>query len=180
MGGLFVYFIHYRWPKNAAKIGALGVLTHNAMLLAWAGLIYALAGWTGVAVWALAVVVAAHIGVFLVFLQHNFEDTYWDVKPDLDFRKAALQGSSCLDLGHWWDIGTGNIAYHDIHHFMPSIPSYNLRKAHHRMPPELAAQQRRILWSEALHSFTLKLWDEEQQRLVPFPKKRNSAAVPAE
>ena len=180
VGGLFVYFLHYRWPKNTVRVGALGVLAHNLMLAAWVGALYWLAGWTGIAVWALAVVVAAHIGVFLVFLQHNFEDTYWDRKPDLDFRVAALQGSSCLDLGHWWDIGTGNIAYHDIHHFMPTIPSYRLRKAHHGMPEHLAAQQRRIKWPEALASFRLKLWDEEQGRLVPFPKSRQMAAVPAE
>ncbi len=180
VGGIFVYFIHYRWPKNAAKIGPAGVILHNLMLVAWVWAIWVLAGWTGVAVWALAVVVAAHIGVFMVFLQHNFEDTYWDVKPDLDFRQAALQGSSCLDLGHWWDIGTGNIAYHDIHHFMPSIPSYRLRKAHHGMPAHLAAQQRRIRWPEALAAFRLKLWDEDRGRLVPFPKPRAAAALAAE
>ena len=76
----------------------------------------------------LSAVLAGVIGVFLVYLQHNFEDTYWDRKPDLDFRKATLEGSSSLDLGHWWDIGTGNIAYHDLHHFNPAIPSYRLRK----------------------------------------------------
>ena len=123
--------------------------------------------------------VSAMIGVFLVYLQHNFEDTYWDRKPDLNFRTAALQGSSALDLGHWWDIGTGNIAYHDIHHFNPAIPSYRLRKCHHAMPAEFA--MRRIRWPEALRSFRLKLWDEDNQRLVRFPESTETATVvPAE
>ncbi len=180
VGGLFTYFIAYRWPKNAVKIGVPGIIAHNLMMLAWFYILYLLAGWTGLAVLATAAVIASMIGVFMVYLQHNFEDTYWDRKPDLDFRSATLQGSSCLDLGHLWDIGTCNIAYHDIHHFMPAIPSYRLRKAHHGLPEELARQQRRIKWPEALRSFRLKLWDEDSQRLVPFPNEALRSPIPAE
>ncbi|MCP3970514.1 MAG: fatty acid desaturase [Rhodobacteraceae bacterium] len=179
LGGLFTYFIAYRWPRNAARVGAAGIVAHNLMLLAWLWVLYLLAGWIGLAVLAIGAVIASVIGVFMVFLQHNFEGTYWDRKPELDFRKATLQGSSCLDLGHWWDIGTGNIAYHDIHHFMPTIPCYRLRQAHHGMPAELAARQRRIKWPEALGSFRLKLWDEENQRLVPFPRDSRGQAASA-
>ena len=179
VGGIFVYFLHYRWPKNTTKIGVAGVLAHNALLAGWLAGLYLLAGWAGLAVLGASALFAAVCGVFMVYLQHNFEDTYWDRKPDLDFRQAALQGSSALDLGHWWDIGTANIAYHDIHHFMPTIPSYRLRKCHHNLPDEFAL--RRIRWPEALRSFRLKLWDEDQGRLVPFPKaSRHSGVVPAE
>ena len=179
VGGVFVYFLHYRWPKNTLKIGVWGVLAHNAMMFAWVGMLYFLAGWVGLAVLGVAAVLAAMIGVFMVYLQHNFEDTYWDRRPDLDFRQATLQGSSALDLGHLWDIGTGNIAYHDIHHFMPTIPSYRLRKCHHAMPEDFG--MRRIRWPEALRSFRLKLWDEEQERLVPFPPRVVApSSVPAE
>ncbi len=178
IGGLFTYFIAYRWPKNTPKIGIPGVLAHNAMMATWFILLYLWLGWTGIAVLAIAAILAANVGVFMVFLQHNFEDTYWDRKPDLDFRMATLQGSSCLDLGHLWDIGTCNIAYHDIHHFMPAIPSYRLRIAHHGLPEHLAL--RRIKWPEAIASFGLKLWDEEAKRLVPFPKERGAVGVPAE
>ena len=72
-------------------------------------------------------------GVFLVYLQHNFEDTYWDHRPDLRHDLAALQGSSALDLGWWFDLATGNIAYHDIHHFNANIPSYRLRRCHREL-----------------------------------------------
>lgn len=178
LGGLFTYFIAYRWPKNAVKVGVGGIIAHNAMMLAWWGLLYAALGWAGLAIFAAAVLIAANMGVFMVFLQHNFEDTYWERKPDLDFKMATLQGSSCLDLGWLWDLGTCNIAYHDIHHFMPSIPSYRLRKAHHGMPEALTL--RRIKWPEALRSFRLKLWDEDAKRLIPFPKTPAVAAVPAE
>ncbi len=179
-GGAYTYLVRYRWPKNAARIGALGVMAHNAALVLWLGLIFVGWGTTGLSVWLATALTAGVIGVFLVFLQHNFEDTWWDRKPDLSIERAALQGSSALDLGWWWDLGTCNIAYHDLHHFNPRIPSYRLRQCHRalRGPYEL----RTIEWPEAIRSFRLKLWDEDAERLVPFPGKRREvdAAIPAE
>lgn len=180
VGGVFTYLLRYRWPKNAGHVGWKGVMAHNLALVVWVGLIWMGWGLTGLFVWLGTVAVAGVIGVFLVYLQHNFEDTWWDRKPDLSIEKAALQGSSALDLGWWWDLGTCNIAYHDLHHFNPRIPSYRLRKCHRdlRGPFEL----RTIEWPEAIRSFRLKLWDEEAQRLVPFPKegRQVQATVPAE
>ncbi len=178
VGAVWTYFLAYRWPHNTSRIGAAGVLAHNLALAAFLAVIWALAGWQGLAVYAAIAVLSGMIGVFLVYLQHNFEDTYWDRKPDLDFRRATLHGSSCLNLGWWWDLGTGNIAYHDIHHFMPAIPSYRLRRCHFALPPEL--EMPRIEWPEALRSFRLKLWDEQNERLVPFPAERPRAPIPAE
>lgn len=175
VGGLFVYVLRYRWPRNARKVGAWGVLAHNLALAVWVGLIYLLAGWPGLAVYGGTVFVAAVTGVFLVYLQHNFEDTWWDRKPEHDVARSALQGSSALDLGWWFDLATGNIAYHDIHHFNANIPSYNLRRAHRALRADYDLPV--IRWPEALRSFTLKLWDEEGERLVPFPKA--TAGAPA-
>ena len=181
IGGFWTFVVRYRWPKNAAKIGARAVMLHNLAVVAWWGLIYAGFGWNGIALYALTALTSGCIGVFLVYLQHNFEDTYWDQKPDLDYNRATLQGSSALDLGWWWDLGTGNIAYHDIHHFNPRIPLYRLRKCHRAMRKEMDIQT--IEWPEALRSFTLKLWDEDAERLVGFPTHTASAkkpVVPAE
>ena len=76
-------------------------------------------------------------------------------------------------------IGTGNIAYHDLHHFNPSIPSYNLRRAQKNLPDALKVHDE-IRWPEALASFRLKLWDEATGKLVPFPAKRQAGHVAAE
>lgn len=179
LGGIFTYFIAYRWPKNTLKVGAWGVIAHNLMVAGYVMLIYLALGWAGVAVWLVSGVMAGVIGVFLVYLQHNFEETYWDRKPDLDFRKATLVGSSSLDLGWWWDLGTGNIAYHDLHHYNPQIPSYRLRRCQNDLPDELKTHDV-IKWPQAIASFRLKLWDEETERLVPFPKERAQKMVPAE
>mgnify|MGYP001052652070 FL=1 len=177
VGGIFTYVLAYRWPKNAGRIAPFAVLAHNVGIAAWVFMIWYLAGGPGLIIYAATVFVAGCIGVFLVYLQHNFEDTWWDRKPALNPARAALQGSSALDLGWWWDLGTGNIAYHDIHHFNANIPSYRLRKCHNALRKKYEVQT--IGWAEALRSFTLKLWDERQGRLVPFPKAVQQMNVPS-
>jgi omega-6 fatty acid desaturase (delta-12 desaturase) len=167
LGALFTYFIRYRWPKNTTRFGVRGVLLHNVAILAYLGALYAIAGTRGVLVWLAFSLLGGMIGVFLVYLQHNFEDTYWDRRPDLDPQLAAIQGSSCLDFGWVFDMAVANITLHDIHHYNARIPSYRLRQCHHNMPPELAL--RRIGFVEAVRALNLKLWDEDQKRLVPFP-----------
>lgn len=168
IGAVWTYFFRYRWPKNTLKVGAVGVLVHDALLLGYFALLYWLFGWTGVWVLALATMIGGMLGVFLVYLQHNFEDTYWDRKPDLDPQRASIQGSSCLDFGWVFDEAVANITKHDIHHFNATIPSYRLRLAHREMRDEFGFT--RIGFGEALRSFRLKLWDEEVGKLVPFSK----------
>ncbi len=179
LGGIYAYFIAYRWPKNTRVVGVWGVLAHNAMVATYLWLVWALFGWAGLVVLGVSAVLAGVIGVFLVYLQHNFEDTYWDRKPDHQFQKATLEGSSSLDLGHWWDIGTGNIAYHDLHHFAPGIPSYRLRHCQNNLPEHLRTKDV-IRWPEAIASFRLKLWDEESRKMVPYPAARAAKMVAAE
>lgn len=169
VGALFTYFIRYRWPKNAARFGAAGVVLHNLAVLAWVALIWALSGWAGLGVYFAASMLGGMLGVFLVYLQHNFEDTYWERRPDLDPQMAALQGSSALDFGWWFDTAVACITLHDIHHFNARIPSYRLRKCHYSLPEE--HQMRRIGFREAVAALNLKLWDEEAGRLVPFPRR---------
>ncbi len=168
LGALFTYFIRYRWPKNTVQFGVTGVLLHNLAIVVMIAGLYWLAGLTGLLVWFSASVLGGMIGVFLVYLQHNFEDTYWDRRPDLDPQLAAIQGSSCLDFGWLFDFAVANITLHDIHHFNARIPSYRLRRCHHSLPPEVAP--RRIGFLEAVAALRLKLWDEDQGRLVPYPK----------
>jgi len=167
IGSLYTYFIRYRWPKNTRKVGVAGVLVHDVLFVAYFAGVAWLFGWTGFLVLAGGSALGGALGVFLVYLQHNFEDTYWDRKPDLNFEKATIQGSSCLDFGWVFDEAVANITKHDIHHFNPSIPSYSLRRCHREMRD--AFRFRRIGFREALASFGLKLWDEEHQKLVPFP-----------
>ncbi|WP_372573001.1 fatty acid desaturase [Ruegeria jejuensis] len=176
VGAAFTYFLRYRWPKNTLRFGWKGVVLHNLSIVLMLGLLYAVAGMTGIWVWLAFSFLGGMLGVFLVYLQHNFEDTYWDRRPDLDPQIAALQGSSALDFGWWFDLAVACITLHDIHHFNARIPSYRLRACHYNLPPEYAP--RRIKFPEAVAALNLKLWDEDRKRLVPFPKPAHRPDVP--
>ena len=111
-------------------------------------------------------VITATAGVFLFYVQHQFEDTYWADGDDWDYCDAALRGSSFLDLPrvlHWF---TGNISYHHIHHLSSAIPFYRLPECFAENP--VLQRSRRLTPGQAWHSLSLALWDERTRRLVSF------------
>ena len=123
---------------------------------------------------------AGSAGVWLFYVQHQFEDTYWRDRPEWSFHLAALHGSSWYDLPrflHWW---SGNIGFHHIHHLSSHIPNYRLRECL-RDFPALEEAPRLTLWS-SLRCARLKLWDEERRRqLLPlesFRERRRSNPGP--
>ncbi len=109
---------------------------------------------------------AGTAGVWLFYIQHQFEDTYWEKNDSRNFQAAGLEGSSYYDLPgilHWF---TGNIGVHHIHHLSSRIPNYRLRQCL-RENPELQQVTRLTLW-DSLKCSRLKLWDEERRKLVSF------------
>jgi omega-6 fatty acid desaturase (delta-12 desaturase) len=112
------------------------------------------------------VVLAATMGTWLFFVQHQFEDTYYANGDQWDYTLAALQGSSYYQLPRVLQWFTGNIGFHHIHHLSPRIPNYRLQKCHEENP---VFQQVVVLtlWT-SLQSIFLSLWDEEESKLVSF------------
>ena len=113
--------------------------------------------------------------VFLFYVQHQFEDTYWQRPDEWTFADAALRGSSHLKLRQPLQFFTGNIGLHHVHHLNARIPNYNLQAAHDANPifqsvPTLS------LW-DGLRAVRLKLWDEGSGKMVTFAQAR--AAAPA-
>lgn len=140
-----------------------------------AGLIAAF-GWLAVlVVWAPAALLAGAAGIWLFYVQHQFEDVYWRRGEEWGYADAALRGSSFLMLPAPLRFATGNIGYHHVHHLSVRIPNYNLRRAHeanrvfHDVPVLTLAQ--------GLRATRLKLWDEGSGRLVTFAAARASAAA---
>ena len=126
-------------------------------------------------VWAPAAFLAGAAGIWLFYVQHQFEDTYWQRSDDWSFPDAALRGSSFLKLPQPLQFATGNIGFHHIHHLSSRIPNYNLQRAHEQLwmlqdVPTLG------LW-EGLRAVRLKLWDERQGRLVTFAQARAARPV---
>jgi omega-6 fatty acid desaturase (delta-12 desaturase) len=116
------------------------------------------------------VVLAGSAGVWLFYVQHQFEDTYWQAKGDWSYADAALRGSSYLRLPKVLQFFTGNIGLHHVHHLSARIPNYNLQRAHDENPifhnvPTLSG------W-DGLRAVRLKLWDEDRGRLVTFRDAR--------
>jgi omega-6 fatty acid desaturase (delta-12 desaturase) len=117
-----------------------------------------------------AFLISASAGVWLFYVQHQFEDTLWAHSDEWSFFDASLQGSSFYDLGavlHWF---TGNIGYHHVHHLASHIPNYKLARCF-REVEELQKVPRLGLW-QSLGCLRLKLWDEDAKRLVGFSAVR--------
>jgi acyl-lipid omega-6 desaturase (Delta-12 desaturase) len=119
-----------------------------------------------------AALLAGSAGVWLFYVQHQFEDTYWQSSSDWSYAEAALRGSSYLNLPAVLQFFTGNIGLHHVHHLSARIPNYNLQRAHDDNPifhdvPTLT------LW-DGLRAVRLKLWDEDRGRLVTFAEARTA------
>jgi len=153
------------------------VLATNAALAVIVGTLCWLIGWEHfLLLWAPAALLAGSIGIWLFYVQHQFEDAYWESHGDWTYAEAALRGSSYLKLPRVLEFFTGNIGFHHVHHLNARIPNYNLKRAHDENPvfhdvPTLSLR-------DAARAVRLKLWDEEQGRMVTFAEARVASAEP--
>jgi omega-6 fatty acid desaturase (delta-12 desaturase) len=107
----------------------------------------------------------------MFYIQHQFEDVYWERGENWDYTAAALQGSSFYKLPRVLQWFSGNIGFHHIHHLSPRIPNYNLQRCHDADP--LFQKVKPITLIASLKSFNLRLWDEQRKKLVGFQHVRN-------
>jgi omega-6 fatty acid desaturase (delta-12 desaturase) len=149
-------------------------LTDCALLVIAVGLGW-LVGWERLLlVWAPPALLAGSVGIWLFYVQHQFEDAYWASGDEWTYSDAALRGSSYLRLPRILRFFTGNIGLHHVHHLNPSVPNYNLQRAHdenvilHDVPT--------LSLRDGLRSVRLKLWDENRGALVTFSEARQAAA----
>jgi omega-6 fatty acid desaturase (delta-12 desaturase) len=119
------------------------------------------------------VLLAAIGGVWLFYVQHQFENTYWSDGKEWDFERAALRGSSYYDLPAPLRWLTANIGVHHVHHISSKVPYYRLPEVL-RDYPELKQIGRVTFW-QSLGGVRLVLWDEAKKRLVTFREARSLA-----
>ncbi len=177
LGPAWQFLIKHRLPFDAPrawKAEWASVLWTN---LALAAIVVTLAATIGfgpfLLVWAPIFVLSGAAGVWLFYIQHQFEDTYWERQKNWDFHLAGIQGSSFYDLpaiAHWF---TGNIGYHHVHHLSSKIPNYNLRRCMTEVPD--LQHVTRLTFRESLSCLHLTLWDEAGGRLIGFRDLRNAA-----
>jgi omega-6 fatty acid desaturase (delta-12 desaturase) len=148
------------------------VALNNFALVTVSMVLWLTLGWRVVlAVHLPVVVLAGAIGVWLFYVQHSFEDGYWERSKSWSPLRAAIKGSSFYDLPAVLRWFTANIGYHHIHHLNPRIPNYRLRAAHESVRPPGV---RRLSLRQSLACSRMKLWEEDARRMVGFPRGRLS------
>jgi omega-6 fatty acid desaturase (delta-12 desaturase) len=118
---------------------------------------------------------AAAMGMWLFYVQHQFEDAYWEPHKAWDYTAAALQGSSYLKLPRILQWFTGSIGLHHVHHLSPRIPNYRLQKCHDENP--LFHRAPVLTLASSLRTLKLALWDEERRTLIRFDELPVDAEV---
>ena len=114
-----------------------------------------------------AIMVAGSAGVWLFYVQHQFEEVYWERGEEWDYEKAALEGSSYYKLPRILQWFSGNIGFHHIHHLSPRIPNYHLERCHRSEPLFQAVKPLTLLSS--FKCFNFRLWDERKRKMVGYP-----------
>lgn len=170
IGPFYVFFIQQRIPHGVMKEGWrpwVSAMGTNAALIA----AFALIIWMGglnmlLLVWMPSLMLAASIGVWLFFVQHQFEETYWARKDTWNAEEAAMKGSSHYDLPPVLRWLTANIGVHHVHHLTSRIPFYRLSKVLKDHPA--LGDVSRLGFLESIRCAGLTLWDEASQRLISF------------
>jgi len=159
--------IHRFAPARASKRDRYSVYWTNLGILAVAAALSFVMGIKAYLVIQLSVMlVASMAGVWLFYVQHQFEGVKWERHGEWDYAAAALEGSSFYKLPRILQWFSGNIGFHHIHHLSPRIPNYNLEKCYNEGPvfPRVTT----VTLLSSLKSLTLRLWDESNHRMVGY------------
>jgi omega-6 fatty acid desaturase (delta-12 desaturase) len=178
VGPIYLFLFKHRLPFGMMRSGVTPwvstMATNLAVAILAAGLIWLIGVVPFLLVHLPTVCLAAAAGVWLFYVQHQFEETHWSKPPDWQFQEAALHGSSHYDLPGVLRWLTGNIGIHHVHHLSSRVPYYRLPEVL-RDFPELK-DVGRITIMESLRCVKLVLWDESRRRLISFREARALAA----
>jgi omega-6 fatty acid desaturase (delta-12 desaturase) len=170
IGPAYVFFLVNRLPfgamKNGVKPWASALLTNLGVAIVYGLLIWGVGWKIFVMIQIPTVLVGASIGVWMFYVQHQFDETHWSRTGEWDRETAALRGSSYYDLPKWLMWVTGNIGVHHVHHLSSRIPFYQLPRIL-RAHPELKAVGR-LTFIQSLKCVKLALWNEKEKRMVSF------------
>jgi omega-6 fatty acid desaturase (delta-12 desaturase) len=172
LGSIYSTVIMQRLPATGSrKPMHRNVWMTNLAVVVMIAAFCVLLGWqTFVLVELPLVILAGGCGIWLFYVQHQFDDTYWERTPDWDYTDAALRGSSHLALPRVLQFFSGNIGFHHVHHLNPKIPNYNLQRAHEEQPMFRSVPSVSVF--DGLRATQLKLWDEHARRMVTWQQAR--------
>lgn len=170
-GALFSFLLRHRLPgRRSSRKERSSVIFTNLLIAGFVLLVGHIAAWRTYLLIQLPVIwIAGAFGIWLFYVQHQFEGVYWARKASWNALRAAMEGSSFYQLPlvlRWF---SGNIGLHHVHHLGPRIPNYRLRRCYDAIPA--LRTKTPLTMGRSLASIRLKLWDEDRNRLVPFPDR---------
>ena len=165
IGSFIVFTVTHRFfEKSAGKRERSSVIWTNIAIASVIGWIMLEIGWAAFLLVEIPVLlIACGAGVWLFYVQHNFDPTYWERHQEWEFFNAGMDGSSFYKLPKVLQWFTGNIGFHHIHHLSPRIPNYKLEECHNENP---MFQIEPLTLEHSLKSLFFRLWDEKEKMLV--------------
>ena len=165
IGSFIVFTVTHRFfEKSAGKRERSSVIWTNIAIAAVIGWIMLEVGWAAFLLVEVPILmVTCGAGVWLFYVQHNFDPTYWERHAEWEFFNAGMDGSSFYKLPKLLQWFTGNIGFHHIHHLSPRIPNYKLEECHNENP---MFQVEPLTFEHSLKSLFFRLWDEKEKMLV--------------
>lgn len=180
IGPIYLFIVKYRLPLDLILKRPSTLISVMVTNLAIVGVVVGFGAWLGyvefLKIHLPIVLLASMAGVWLFYIQHQFDGTYWRSGKDWNFHDAAIMGSSHYDLPQPLRWLTADIGIHHVHHLSSRIPNYKLAECYAQNPELQVA--RRIRIRDSLKCMRLALWDEDFNQLIDFStlKKRRKAA----
>lgn len=173
LGPLYLVLVSNRLNrKDARKNERFNTYLTNVMIVVLYSLMIVVVGWQSfLIVQGFIMFIAAMLGIWLFYIQHTFEDSYFEEESEWNYVKAAVEGSSYYKLPRILQWVTGNIGFHHVHHLAPRVPNYHLEEAHKSNPPLHHATT--ITFKTSLESLKYKLYDPENKGFVTFKQAQH-------
>lgn len=173
LGPIYVFLLKNRFNrKGARKKERMNTYLTNVLIVALVGLLCWTLGWQSfLLVHGSIFLIAGSIGIWLFYVQHTFEDSYFEEDKEWEYVKAAVEGSSFYKLPKILQFLTGNIGFHHVHHLSPRVPNYKLEEAHNNTLPLKNVPT--ITLATSLRSLRFRLWDEQNNNFVSFKEVKN-------
>ena len=172
LGPIFMVLVLNRFNRSdAKKKERSNTYVTNVVLGAICAALIVVFGWqTFFLVHGITLFVAGSLGIWLFYIQHTYEDSYFENDEEWDYVKAAVEGSSYYQLPKVLQWITGNIGFHHVHHLSPRVPNYNLETVHETVQPLQRATT--ITLKTSLESIRFKLYDPTRQKFVSFKEAK--------
>ncbi|OQR56992.1 fatty acid desaturase [Bacillus sp. CDB3] len=173
LGPIYVFLLKNRFNrKGARKKERMNTYLTNVLIVALVGVLCWAIGWQSfLLVHGTIFLIAGSVGIWLFYVQHTFEDSYFEEDKEWEYVKAAVEGSSFYKLPKILQFLTGNIGYHHVHHLSPRVPNYKLEEAHNNTLPLKNVPT--ITLATSLRSIRFRLWDEQSNNFVSFKDVKN-------